>query len=59
MKLTNFNRGWGLLCGPIHGWTFDGYVFSCERELGNCRSAEEGEGEGRQQHVKELVDVVF
>lgn len=56
LKLTDFN-GWRLLYGPVHGWTLGSSVFSCERELGSCGPAEEGEGEGREQHVKEPVNV--
>ena len=57
-ELTDFN-GRRLSCGPVHDWTFHSFVFSCERELGNCGSTEEEEGEGREQHVKESVDVVL
>ena len=50
LKLTDFN-GRRLVCGAVHGWAAGGFVFPCERELGNRGSAEEGDGEGGQQHV--------
>ena len=49
LRLTDFN-GCRLICSAVYGWTSGGFVFPRERELGNCGSAEEGEGEGRQQH---------
>ena len=55
MKLTDFN-GHYLVCGPVHSRASGEFVFPVERELGNCRSAEEGEDgcdEGGQQHVGE------
>lgn len=49
-KLTDFN-GCRLVYGAVHGCATGGFVFPCERELGNRGSAEEGDGEGGQQHV--------